>query len=368
MPASHGPVARPLVGKTRLAVVTDRELKRRANDNPGGERETGTWFEWLIIRQSDGDTVIYVANSLFGSEQPIDRESVWSQRIEVEERFSKVAAGYRELPATMREPLVLATVTEANILKLRPGATRDDVLREFSQNSQSLFEQTTRAYRDGSQRYPVAAYATAGVTMPNYSHIRHFSWFYTEEMGLVEECRDRRVCVVDAGAGFGHWIRTCARLLPAETLARVRFIGVDLSMDDLRFAMEASSPENLPDLRVLWQCADIRSSAFVESLLDWNDGRLVALIVLNHVLEHCTESEPPEVYIQSLLRCARQVAITLPLHDCLEGSLSAHVKTFTPGSLAELGRQVAGSRSDIEVDDTKVGGGLLVFRKVGYSM
>jgi hypothetical protein len=325
----------PLDAATTVQVVALDALRAMVSSEVCARRhhwEHGTYFEFLTIKRSDGTRHCVIANRADRSTAPIERDRVWFQRRELGHYlfppWQRESAGAPDHAGTLdREQLVLELVTQANIMKLGHGAGVEEVLETFFTHSQERFERATGAFYCGAQVYAVEHY---DVGAPTYSHIEHFSWIYATELQLLHELAashpERDLIVVDEGTGFGHFILTAARVLPADVLARVRFRGTDHKMKDMRFAQRLA--ERFPALHATWHLEDLEAPDHAARVQALNGGQPVDMLVLNHVVEHL-EATPPGDFLLALLHATHDtLVLTVPLRDRLGQKVSSHTQEY----------------------------------------
>ena len=368
------------LGNKNVRVVRLDELKAIASSIKGGVRKTGDYFEVLKIEEnnnSGSEIIIYIANSETRLSEPIDRDSSWHKRQEINALLS-YEDGIKALSAPERKRVILEVVTRANMVKLGHEASLKDILREFFKNSQKKFEEMAELFvldllKEKKPDYDVSRYVDLNLSDPEYSHITHFSWIYAVELKqLVELLRakkGRRLAVVDNGTGFGHFILTAAyvlhrleekRELPPGTLERIHFIGTCHKLKDMEFAIEASF--DYPGLSVSWEVLDINSLTYSEEVRKINHEKPADLIVTNHVLEHL-EAKSTIDYMLDWLQIGEISVVTVPLEDSLALSISSHTNEFGEDTLEALAGQIESmTESDIKSDLNYLNGGMLVLR------
>ena len=365
------------IGENTFQVIMSNDLEAiAASSNNSGFYQRGEYLHSLIIPGNNGGgSTIFVANADVRLSEPIDRDNVWGQRREL---HAMLLSGSEQGHQNGLDSLdILEIITRANMAKLGPWATREDVLRVYFENSQQRFEQTVEtfllvlSYGEGSE-YDVHSYVPYNVSDSLYSHIIHFSWIYAVELKKLIEILEanpyREITVVDDATGFGHFIFSAAYVLrrmeesgklPPGTLERIHFIGTDYKLKDTQFAIEATP--NYPGLSVTWKLEDIERPGHPDRLKQLNNGRSVDLMVVNHVLEHL-EGRSPADYIVDWLGVAGALVVAVPLEDSLQESISLHTHEFTEVGLQALAEEVEEmTREATSTDTSNLQVGMLIF-------
>lgn len=355
-----------------VKVVALTELREKQNDYPEATHVMDQYYEYLRIPSENQAHTIYIANSEASNDVLIERLSVWQMRKKLNAHlFSKDGsnadlASSINLDATAREQIILKIVTEANILRLGPGATEEDVLRAFFINSQKRFETTTQEFIDHPENYQLDDY---DVGDENYDHVRHFSWIYAEQIREIKRLLDRhkdkkKLVIMDVGTGFGHFILTAAKLLSPEEMSRLKFIGMDYKLKDMRFAVkEIEKGDEYPNLEVEWHEGNVNDPNASINMMNMNGGAPVDLTVINHVLEHL-DTKTIQEYVSDWARATRgTVSVTVPLEDSLGDTVSSHTEEFSVERLLSLGADLESATvNGVEFDGNSTRGGMMIFR------
>jgi 2-polyprenyl-3-methyl-5-hydroxy-6-metoxy-1,4-benzoquinol methylase len=265
----------------------------------------------------------------------LDRDDFWLRRLEISAALLEVLEDEPAGPnkeARAWQPIAIAVMS---LLSAQAAITSiDDLRRRLYQNTQRKIAAYVDKYLGGSQQYDLARYSMLGPRDPGYSHVRHFSWIYAQEIVAIISLLDEaeRLRVVDLGSGDGHFLVTLAQALAARSLdGRVELVSIDKSSDCSRFALEATSNANIEH-----RTDDITDSFFADRL-----RRLVPdVVVANHVIEHLPGDFQHLHLDDWLLAANRLLAISVPLNDRVASSMSNHVHEFTREAVEGLARHV----------------------------
>lgn len=290
----------------------------------------GKWFSLFLMSQKDLSTLFLTHHASF-SEGDISRDLVWQKRLELGSLFEELSEtiGCKEnLYAT-----ILPVITAVHRLNLGKEISEKDIYTIFFRNSQKIFDRKVDACLNDQGAANLDAYFEKGPLNEQYFHTDLFSYLYAQEIKLIkkllEEERNKKIKVLDLGTGGGSFILSAAHVLSAEELARIEFVGIDLGGRDALVAEKMF--QDIPEATIEFVIDDIEELGFINRLSSYNAD----LIVVNHVLEHLKRPVLDFLH-QWVLSTNSYLAVSVPLEEDLEKSVSDHCHSFTAESLINI--------------------------------
>ncbi len=296
-----------------------------------------------IARCAGGESVcIALRNTQPLRPDQLDRDDTWQRRLELAAVLPDLLAGWVGLSAVeLRMLLPLSLLVPSYRAAFPSTATPAEVWATVARNSQRRFDELVPAILDGRLPRDASGYRAHGPRHPDYSHLRHFAGIYAQQIGVLLRLmsRDRGdLTVVDLGTGHGHLLLTLANYLHRAGHPRwqrqLRLVGVDRGDAALRLVRDAFGDPG--GVRVELVADDFTEPGFADRLRRLNADMIVA----NHVVEHLG-GDIQNRYLDDWLLAARSVlAISMPLGDDLDSTISGHHAQYTCESVLALARGV----------------------------